>query len=410
MKLLSAVSMLLTMAACNACSHNPDPNPTPTPTPLAGYDCGAQPILRGVVPVQQAQAGKYIVIYKQRAGARIQSLMTAEGVSEAKQIRQGIAARFTALALQRVLSDPNVEYVQEDGIKSVPEPGKGSPGFRAAAGPASWGLDRVDQRDLPLDGSYQPGDDGTGVNIAIVDTGVTPNPDFGTRLVLGDCFTAHEGKCTDGHGHGTHVAGTAAGDAYGIAKGATLWAVRVLDSNGSGSDSDVIRGIEWVTAKKESDPTKDWVINMSLGGGDSPALNRATCTAIAAGVVVAAAAGNEGVDADTSSPARVRQAITVLASDKADRMAGFSNYGPIVDIGAPGVDITSDQPDGSTATWSGTSMATPHVTGAIALTLQRQPLLKPADVEALLTLKATPGKLSALGPGSPNLLLYVKAE
>lgn len=404
-----AVWLALTPAMCTKPTPGPVPSPTPTPVPtptptppLTGFNCDAQPELSGIVSVSRRIAGRYIVVMKpgRRTPQTIQPLMQAEGTSDIRITRSGYAARLAVTALARILADPNVAYIQEDGEKHV------NP-IRVAA-VASWGLDRIDQRDLPLDGAFSPGVgvDGFGVNIAVVDTGITPNPDFGTRLLPG--FSSVSGGTLDGHGHGTHVAGTAAGTAFGVAKKANLIPVRVLDSSGSGSDSGVIRGVDWVTAQKEAAPASDWVINMSLGGGDSPALNRSVCEAIAAGVVVAVAAGNESSDADESSPARVRQALTVAASDQGDMQASFSNYGSLVDIYAPGVGITSDQPDGSTATWNGTSMATPHVAGAAALFLQAHPGANQTGVAFALTTGATADHLKWLSDGSPNRLLYVK--
>jgi len=401
----------LILALCVGCSQNPDPQPTPNPTsvpsptpdptptpgPRIGFDCGEQTEHHGLVKVANAIAGQYIVRYK--SNPRVRSHV--EGVTSVRDLSSGYAARIATAALAKILSDPNVAYVQEDGVKRVPE-------TTASVGTAnveSWGLDRIDQRPTVLDDSFTPDGDGAGVNIAIVDTGITPNPDFEDRL-SSECFSAY-GSCKDGHGHGTHVSGTAAGKRFGVAKKATLYASRVLDANGSGSDSNVIRGIEWVTAKKLSDRSKDWVLNMSLGGGDSPALNQATCDAIAAGVVVVAAAGNESADADTSSPGRVRQAITVGASTSQDFQADFSNYGSLLDLYAPGVDITSDQPDGSIATWSGTSMATPHVTGAAALYLGKHPRSTPREVADALQANATTGHMQDVSAGGPDLILFV---
>jgi subtilisin family serine protease len=321
------------------------------------------------------------------------------GVMDVRPTSRGYAATIAAQALARILADPNVAYVQEDGIKRVtPRAG--------AQTVASWGLDRVDQHDLPLDGKYEPGADGAGVNVAIIDTGITSHPDFAGRLAT-DCFSAH-GNCQDGHGHGTHVAATATGSTFGVAKAATVYAVRVLDSNGSGSDSDVIRGIEWVTQKKLQNPSEQWVANMSLGGSKSPALDAAVCESLAAGVVHTIAAGNESQPANESSPARVIQAVTVGASDSTDRQAYFSNYGPLVDVYAPGVDIRSATPAGGSTSMSGTSMASPHVAGYLALTLQRHPDSSPRAVLDYLRLYATLDHLSGLGTGSPNALLYVK--
>jgi len=391
MRLATAFAMIL-LAGC------PKPGtPTPPPAPTVGYDCAAQPALRGLVPVANALAGRYIVVLKQRPAAPLRSLMHAAefGVTQVQPNARGYAATIAASALQRLLADPNVEYVQMDGVKSIRE---------------LPNLDRVDQRDLPLDNTFAPGADGAGVNIVSVDTGVSWHPDFEARLHQTECFSAYA-TCLDGHGHGTHTAGTFAGKTYGVAKKADVWISRVLDANGSGSDSAVIRGIEWVTAKKQADPSKQWVINLSLGGSDSPALNRATCDAIQSGVVVAVAAGNESADADTSSPARVRQAITVGAVEiflSSDRQATFSNYGPLLDLYAPGVNVLSAKPGGGEQTMSGTSMATPATAGAAALYLQRHPGASPQAVADGLVLYSTEGKITNLGPGSPNRLLYVK--
>ena len=401
-RLVLLIPAVMTMAA-SCRPGTPGPIPSPTPPPKIGYDCSQKPALSGLVPVARAIAGKYIVVLKNRTPAdrtRMQPLMQAQDVTEVKTLQQGYSARLAVLAVARILADPNVEYVQQDGQVTV----NPLAGFQAA----TWGQDRVDQLQLPLDGLYSPGGDGIDVNVAVVDTGITKVADFDERLQPGG-FSAHGGT-EDGHGHGTHVSGTIAGNRWGIAKQALLWAVRVLDSSGSGSDSDVIRGIEWVVGKKIA-LGGDWVINMSLGGGASPALDQAVCDAISAGVVVAVAAGNEGEDARNSSPARVRQAITVGASDNTDHQATFSNFGPLLDLFAPGVDITSDQPGGGTATWSGTSMATPHVAGAAALYLERHPGAPQQQVADWLVEAGSVSQAMRdlpAGQGSPNALLFVK--
>lgn len=381
----AAVLLSLLFVAC--------PKPTPTPPPVPGYDCAAQPVLRGVVPVANAIADRYIVVLKNKN--RVQALMSIEGVSEVREFKGGYAAKIAKDALAKILADPNVEYVQQDGVKSIRE---------------LPNLDRVDQRDLPLDNIYAPNGDGAGVNIVSVDTGVSWHPDFEARLHMADCFTAYA-DCNDHHGHGTHTAGTFGGKTYGVAKKADVWIARVLDENGSGSDSSVIQGIQWVIGKKQSHPEQAWVINMSLGGSDSPALNRSVCDALGASVVVAVAAGNESTDADSSSPARVRQAITVGAVQVflgTDRQATFSNFGPLLDLYAPGVNVESAKPGGGVDTMSGTSMATPHVAGAAALYLQRHPGSSPRAVADGLVLASTEGKITNPGLGSPNRILYVK--
>jgi subtilisin family serine protease len=239
------LSLLLcvSLTSCGGCAVNPGPG-DPTPPPGGGYDCAARPQLRGEVKVAEAIAGRYIVRYRTKPAAA--QLLQAQdvGVTEVKPLSQGFAAKLAAQAVQRLLADPNVEYVQQDGTKRV------TPRAGAAAS-VPWGLDRIDQRDWLLDGAYSPFGDGAGVNLAIIDTGVTSHPDFAGRLAA-ESFTAHPGGSGDGHGHGTHVAGTTAGTRFGVAKAATLYAVRVLDASGSGSDSDVIRGIEWVTGSRHA--------------------------------------------------------------------------------------------------------------------------------------------------------------
>jgi subtilisin family serine protease len=278
----------------------------------------------------------------------------------------------------------------------------------------TWGLDRIDQHTLPLSASYTYNATGDGVTAYIIDTGILfSHSEFGGRATTGVDEITAGGDASDCNGHGTHVSGTVGGATYGVAKAVKLVAVRVLGCNGSGSNTGVIAGIDWVTAQHQADPSKPAVANMSLGGGASSALDQAVANSVAAGVTYAVAAGNGNIfgiaqDACTTSPAREPSAITVSATDNTDTKASWANYGSCVDIFAPGVNITSSWYSGTTATntISGTSMATPHVVGAAALYLQANPGATPAQVAAALTGNATTGAVKSPGTSSPNKLLY----
>lgn len=269
-----------------------------------------------------------------------------------------------------------------------------------------WGLDRIDQRGLQLDGRFAPSGTGAGVTAFIIDTGIrASHRDFGGRARSG--YDAIDGgRATDCNGHGTHVAGTVGGSVSGVAKAVQLVAVRVLDCNGGGDNSSVIAGIEWVTAHHK--PGSPAVANMSLGGPPSTALDRAVARAIASGVTFVVAAGNDGADACTGSPSRLPAAITVAASGPHDRRPPWSDYGRCVDMFAPGVGIRSAWFTGDTATrvLDGTSMASPHVAGAAALYLQAHPTAAPNAVAAALAGAGTRDAIADdRSPGAP--LLFV---
>lgn len=311
----------------------------------------------------------------------------------------GFAARMPAAVAEAIARNPLVERVEQDGV------------VRAVATQSNppYGLDRIDQRDLPLSGTYVYNATGAGVRAYIIDTGIrTTHQDFGSRASSG--YDAIDGGAADDcNGHGTHVAGTVGGATYGVAKSVSLIAVRVLDCGGSGSTSGVIAGVDWVTANK----ILPAVANMSLGGGASTSLDTAVQNSINAGITYAIAAGNGNIiglaeNACNTSPARVAAALTVSATNASDAKASFANYGSCVDLFAPGVDVTSAWNSSNTATntISGTSMASPHVAGAAALYLQGNAGATPATVASALNTNATTGKVSNPGSGSPNRLLY----
>jgi subtilisin family serine protease len=309
---------------------------------------------------------------------------------------RGFSATFPAAAIEALRRHPLVAVVEADQVFTI----------SATQSPATWGIDRIDQANLPLSGSYTYNATGAGVRSYIIDTGIrNGHTDFGGRASSG--FTAiNDGRGTDDcNGHGTHVAGTVGGATWGVAKSTSLIAVRVLNCRGSGTTSGVIAGVDWVTANH----TKPAVANMSLGGGASSTLDNAVANSIAAGVTYAIAAGNSNANACNYSPARVASALTVGATTSSDARASYSNFGSCLDLFAPGSSITSAWSTSNTATntISGTSMASPHVAGVAALILEGSPGSSPSAVASAITSNATTDKVTSAGTGSPNLLLYM---
>ncbi|MER7184075.1 S8 family peptidase [Streptomyces hyaluromycini] len=313
-------------------------------------------------------------------------------------VLNGYAVEASARQARRLAADSRVASVVQDSRVRLE---------RTQKNPPSWGLDRVDQAALPLDRSYtSPGSAGAGVTVYVIDTGVRiTQADFGGRASYGWDFVGNDRSAGDGNGHGTHVAGIIAGTRYGVAKKARIVSVRVLDDTGAGTTAQVIAGVDWVTAHAR----RPAVANLSLGGYHSAQLDTAVRNSIRAGVTYTVAAGNDGLPAARFSPADVPQALTVGATDRTDTRAEFSDYGPAVDLFAPGVAITSDSfaSDTGRATYSGTSMAAPHVAGAAALYLAGHRRATPAQVAEALIAGAASGKVSGAGPGSPDRLLRV---
>jgi subtilisin family serine protease len=270
-----------------------------------------------------------------------------------------------------------------------------------------WGLDRIDQRSLPLDSSFTPAGNGAGVTVYVIDTGIrTTHTEYASRVVAGYDFVDNDSDPSDCDGHGTHVAGTAVGSTYGVAKAASVSGVRVLNCYGNGYTSDVVAGMNWVRTNHSSG---DAVVNMSLGGGGSKSIDDAVAALTSANITVVVAAGNSNDDAQYYSPARASTAITVGSTTSTDARSSFSNYGSTVDIFAPGSSILSAWYTSNTAsnTLNGTSMASPHVAGAAAVYLGLNPGSTPAQVASALTSVSTTDAVTSAGSGSPDRLLYV---
>ncbi|QRO02780.1 S8 family peptidase [Archangium violaceum] len=395
------------LVACPA-KHVPAPTPTPNPSdPCVKADAvGSESRTGKFVASPQPVPGEYIVVLRTpRPGEKtLEPSLAAERLSAqyggsvfftyAHALR-GFASRMSPEQAGSMAADPEVEYVQENGVMTISE----------SQPDATWGIDRVDQRELPLDKTYLYNAHGKGVHAYIIDTGIrASHSEFGGRAEASFDSIGDNQKGNDCNGHGTHVAATVGGNTYGVAKNVRLHGVRVLNCSGSGTTAGVIAGVDWVTSNRELPA----VANMSLGGAKNAALDDAIRKSITSGVTFILAAGNENQNACNVSPARTAEAITVGATTNSDSRATFSNWGSCVDVFAPGHEILSAWLSNDTATrlLSGTSMAAPHVTGLAALFLERNPTAAPAAVAAALVDNSTPGKVANPGSCSPNRLMF----
>jgi subtilisin family serine protease len=360
----------------------------------------AAPAEKAVGPVgttalqsQQSGSGSRYIVQLAR-GSEPAAVARAHGATPRRVYRHaivGFSAELSDAALAALQRNPNVVRIEPDGTAVLHE---------------AWGLDRIDQRQLPLDGSYVAPNAGAGVTVYIIDSGIRyDHADFGGRASFGADFIGGDGS--DCRGHGTHVAGTVGGAQYGVAKGVALVSVRVFGCTGSTPFETIVAAVDWVTGNA----VRPAVVNMSLGGPASAIADEAVANSIASGITYVLSAGNSNIDACNQSPARVPEAITVGATDAADTRASFSNWGGCVDLFAPGVSIQSAWYTSATATTSlsGTSMAAPHVTGAVAQILSDQPSLTPTAISDLLFRRST--KVVVQNPQSGNgHLLYTGSD
>ncbi|MGH7647765.1 MAG: S8 family peptidase, partial [Gemmatimonadaceae bacterium] len=383
-RLLAGALAALSLAACSDAT-GPDAS-------------SASPVAHQPTVQPDVRADHYIVVYRSNvadATATTRTLAASRHITLEHTYQSainGFSAHLDASQLAALRADPNVEMIEPDIIVHA----------QGTETNPDWGLDRIDQRALPLSKTYSSSGNGAGVNAYILDTGIRySHEEFGGRAKF--AFDAFGGTGADCMGHGSHVSGTIAGASYGVAKAASLWSVRVLQCDGSAPLSDIIAGIDWVTAHHRTPA----VANMSLGATNAPVLDSAVAKSIRSGVTYVVAAGNYGENACQIAPANLPQVIDVGASDNTDHRWSASDFGTCITLFAPGVNITSADylSDIAHVTWSGTSMASPHVAGIAALYLQAHPSATPAQVKQAIVANATSGKIVGVD-GSPNLLAY----
>ncbi|MGI5481360.1 S8 family peptidase [Streptomyces lavendofoliae] len=369
---------------------------TPTTTATAAPTADLAPLRTTAAPVP----GQYIVVLKPgtTSAVRITRQLGVTPLHEYSSVLRGFAARLSAAQLTTARGLPEVAAVEQDAVVTA-TPVPAGPTVRAAA--ASWGLDRIDQPYLPLNQQYNVTGTGAGATAYVLDTGIDyRHPEFGGRAVPGFDAVGDGRNGQDCNGHGTHVAGTVGGATFGVARQAGLVSVRVLGCDGKGAYSGMIAGLDWV-ARNARQPA---VLNGSLGGPRSDALNQAATSLSDSGVLPVIAAGNDSADACGVSPASAARVLTVGATNHLDQETGFSNFGPCLDMYAPGAAIVSARLGGGSVALNGTSMAGPHVAGVATLLKARHPSATPAQTFTWLVDQSVKDALT-VSKSSPNRLL-----